>query len=168
MDCSPPGSSVHGILQARILEWVVIPFSRASFRDRTQDSHTAGSHQGNLLIYPAPPGWSHLITNKSLTSLVLTSGEIKNSSGWLSLLAWPKSYLTCIRPKPSHFGLHITCQIFILHVRSRVSLAEASVVFQDMCSCHRKKTVRQTGSESRWKGREKNSLILRLDQTFSQ
>ena len=28
MDCSPPGSSVHGILQARILEWVAIPFSR--------------------------------------------------------------------------------------------------------------------------------------------
>ena len=30
MDCSPPGSSVHGILQARILEWVAIPFSRRS------------------------------------------------------------------------------------------------------------------------------------------
>ena len=30
MDCSPPGSSVHGIFQARILEWVVIPFSRGS------------------------------------------------------------------------------------------------------------------------------------------
>ena len=29
-DCSPPGSSVHGILQARILEWVAIPFSRGS------------------------------------------------------------------------------------------------------------------------------------------
>jgi len=28
MDCGPPGSSVHGILQARILEWVAIPFSR--------------------------------------------------------------------------------------------------------------------------------------------
>ena len=28
MDCSPPGSSVHGIFQARILEWVAIPFSR--------------------------------------------------------------------------------------------------------------------------------------------
>ena len=27
-DCSPPGSSVHGILQARVLEWVAIPFSR--------------------------------------------------------------------------------------------------------------------------------------------
>ena len=28
VDCSPPGSSVHGILQARVLEWVAIPFSR--------------------------------------------------------------------------------------------------------------------------------------------
>ena len=27
MDCSPPGSSVHGILQARVLEWVAIPSS---------------------------------------------------------------------------------------------------------------------------------------------
>ena len=36
MDCSPPGSSVHGILQARILEWVAIPFSRVSFRPRDQ------------------------------------------------------------------------------------------------------------------------------------
>ena len=28
MDCSPPGFSVHGILQARMLEWVSMPFSR--------------------------------------------------------------------------------------------------------------------------------------------
>ena len=30
MDCSSPGFLIHGILQVRILEWVVIPFSRAS------------------------------------------------------------------------------------------------------------------------------------------
>ena len=44
MDCNPPGSSVHGILQARILEWVVIPFSRGSSqpRDWTQVSWIAG------------------------------------------------------------------------------------------------------------------------------
>ena len=36
MDYSPPGSSVHGILQARILQWVAIPFSRASSRPRDQ------------------------------------------------------------------------------------------------------------------------------------
>ena len=44
MDYSPLGSSVHGILQARILEWVAIPFSRESDRPRdwTQVSHIAG------------------------------------------------------------------------------------------------------------------------------
>ena len=44
MYCSWPGSSVHGILQARILEWVTIPFSRGSspHRDRTWFSHIAG------------------------------------------------------------------------------------------------------------------------------
>ena len=36
MDCSPPGSSVHGISQARILEWVAILFSRGSSRPRDQ------------------------------------------------------------------------------------------------------------------------------------
>jgi len=30
MDCSLPGSSVHGILQPRILEWAALPFSRGS------------------------------------------------------------------------------------------------------------------------------------------
>ena len=34
MECSPPGSSVHGILQARILEWVAIPFYRVSSQPR--------------------------------------------------------------------------------------------------------------------------------------
>jgi len=43
-DCSPPGSSVHGISQARILEWVAISFSRASSqpRDWTRVSCSAG------------------------------------------------------------------------------------------------------------------------------
>ena len=39
VDCSPPGSSVHGILQARILEWVAMPSRRSSWpRDQTQVS----------------------------------------------------------------------------------------------------------------------------------
>ena len=44
MDCSLPGFSVHGILQARILEWVAIPFSRGSslLRDWTWVSWFAG------------------------------------------------------------------------------------------------------------------------------
>ena len=44
VDCSLPGFSVHGILQARILEWVTISFSRGSSRprDRTQVSRIGG------------------------------------------------------------------------------------------------------------------------------
>ena len=44
MDCSLPGSSIHGIFQARVLEWVAISFSRGSSQpeDRTQVSHIAG------------------------------------------------------------------------------------------------------------------------------
>ena len=44
MDCSLPDSSVHGVLQARILEWVAVPFSRGSSppRNRTRVSCTAG------------------------------------------------------------------------------------------------------------------------------
>ena len=44
MDCGLPGSSVHGIFQERVLEWVAISFSRRSSRprDRTQVSRTVG------------------------------------------------------------------------------------------------------------------------------
>ena len=40
-DCSPPGSSVHGISQARLLEWMVISFSRESSRPREEHSSPA-------------------------------------------------------------------------------------------------------------------------------
>ena len=52
MDYTPPGSSVHGILQARILEWVAMPPSRGSFqpRDQTQVSCIAGG------FFTKPPG----------------------------------------------------------------------------------------------------------------
>ena len=46
MDCSLPGSSVHGILQARVVEWVAISFFRGSSwpRDWTWVSHIGGRH----------------------------------------------------------------------------------------------------------------------------
>ena len=44
MDCSRPGSSIHGIFLVRILEWVAVSFSKGSSlpRDQTQASHIAG------------------------------------------------------------------------------------------------------------------------------
>ena len=46
MDCSLSGSAIHGIFQARVLEWIAISFSRGSSRPRkrTQVSHIAGRH----------------------------------------------------------------------------------------------------------------------------
>ena len=59
MDCNPLGSSVHGILQARILEWVAMPSSRASSRprDRTCVSCSTGRFfttepSGEPYMYP--------------------------------------------------------------------------------------------------------------------
>ena len=49
-DYSPPGSPVHGILQARILEWVAVPFSRGSL---------AIGSQVQTYLFPDSGGVSH-------------------------------------------------------------------------------------------------------------
>ena len=51
MDCSLPGSSVHGIFQPRILEWVAMPSSRGSFRPRGQTCVCYVSCIGTQLLY---------------------------------------------------------------------------------------------------------------------
>ena len=50
VDCSPTGSSAHGILQARILEWVAISFSRVEARDAAKypTMHRTASHNNEL------------------------------------------------------------------------------------------------------------------------
>jgi len=54
MDCSPPGSSVHGILQARILEWVAVPFSRGIFP--TQGSNPGALHCRQIVYHLSHQG----------------------------------------------------------------------------------------------------------------
>ena len=71
IDCSLPGSSVHGILQAIVLEWVTISFSRGSSRprDRTRVSHIGG-RRFNL--------WTTRAEYKEeLKSLLMTAREWK-------------------------------------------------------------------------------------------
>ena len=51
MDCSPPGSSVHGISQARIQAWVAIPFSRGSSRPRDQTHVSCISCISRQILY---------------------------------------------------------------------------------------------------------------------
>ena len=54
MDCSPPGFSIHGIFQARILEWVAISFSRGSSWPR--DQNLGLLHEGRLFTVWANRG----------------------------------------------------------------------------------------------------------------
>ena len=51
MDCSPPGSSVHGISQARILTWVAVSFSRGSSRPRDGTCVSCISCIGRWILY---------------------------------------------------------------------------------------------------------------------
>ena len=87
MDCSPPGSSVHGILQARILEWVGMPSSRGSSqtRDWTYVSSLLFWQAGSIPL--TPPGKSNVffwcITNyhklRGLKSYKLTPHSFPGS-----------------------------------------------------------------------------------------
>ena len=83
MDCSPPGSSVYGISQARILEWVAISFSRESSwpRDQTQVSCIAGRLFTLWAInHPKtfPSSWSM----EKLSSMKPVPGVIKSGDHW--------------------------------------------------------------------------------------
>ena len=56
LDCSPPDSSVHGIFQARILEWVAISFYVGSSQSRDQTHVSCGSCIASGLFTTEPPG----------------------------------------------------------------------------------------------------------------
>ena len=58
MDCSPPGSSIHGILQARVLEWVAILFLQGIYP--TQGLNLGLLHCMQTLLTSEPPGKSNI------------------------------------------------------------------------------------------------------------
>jgi len=95
MNCSLPGPSVHGILQARILEWVAISFSRGSswFRDWTWVSCIAGrlltTWATREALRLAPPKLSQLIFHSSIMFLTgTTCCETTHANGYYH--AWPR------------------------------------------------------------------------------
>ena len=73
MDCSPPDSSVHGILQARIMEWVAMPSSRGSFQ---------------------PRDWTHISCIASRFFTVWATREDKLSNHYLNHYLWIHIFLT--------------------------------------------------------------------------
>ena len=120
MDCSPLGYSVHGILQARILEWVAMPFSGGSSqpRDQTWVSCVAGkfftiwvtweAHQGS-------PQWMLYYCNNIaflfFFSFIFISWRLitlQYCSGFCHTLTWISHGVTCVPhpAPPSHLPLY--------------------------------------------------------------
>ena len=86
IDCGPQCSSVHGILQARILEWVAIPFSKGSSwpRDWTQVSRIAGRLYMQSTSCEMPSWMKHKLESK-------LSGEVSITSDMqMTPLLWKK------------------------------------------------------------------------------
>ena len=76
MDCSPPGSSVHGIPQASILKCVAISFSRGSSRPRDQTSVSGISCIGRQILYHKCHQISCYFTSFCLLIPMLPSSQV--------------------------------------------------------------------------------------------
>ena len=94
MDHSPPGPSVHGILQARILEWVSFPLSRES--SQSKDPTWVSSTEGRFFT-TEPPG-NHLQAGGG-NSLAVQWLGLHASTAWGmgSVLGWGTKILYAVR-----------------------------------------------------------------------
>ena len=99
MDCSPPGSSVHGVLQARILEWVAIPFSRGFPNTGIEP----GSHELRDSLPSGPPG-------KQTSFLTLSTVEEKK----VKVAQLPPALFDLVDCSPPGSSVHGVLQARIL------------------------------------------------------
>ena len=127
MDCSLPDSSVYGILQARILEWVAIPFSRGSSRprDRTQVSCT-GRQVLHRLSWGKPPVKPAAAAAKSLQSCPTLCDPIDGSPPGLPVL-WDSP------GKNTGVGFHFLLQC--MKVKNETEAAQSCPTLNDSMDC---------------------------------
>ena len=128
MDCSLPGSTVHGILQARILEWVVISSSRGSFQLRDRISISWVSCTAGWFFTTEPLGKSH-------TTLHTTphTGEVPHYPP-LAVTHWSSHgrlhFLSCssdtLLPLLENVPLFNSSQIILIWIMCLLILADSS------------------------------------------
>ena len=109
VDCSPPGSSVRGILQARILEWVAMPFSRGRPNPRIEPGSPA---LAGRFLTTEPPGRPSTALVRLLSGVQLFStpwtaahqASLSITNSWSSVrfmsveLVMPSNHLIICRP----------------------------------------------------------------------
>ena len=114
MDCSPPGSSVHGILQARILEWVAMPSCRGSYWPRVQTCISCGSCIAGRFFTAEPLGTGTGSMCLLIPILVLVSWKIRKRS-LTCLSTWrliKRNFLGCVCVCGSLFTWNIIDRLY--------------------------------------------------------
>jgi len=92
MDCSPPGSLVHGIFQARILEWLAISFSNGSSQPRDQTCISCIFCIGRWILYHYTT-WEPLFIIHAITLLVvLICNSLLTTMSFVSPYLYPLQY----------------------------------------------------------------------------
>ena len=120
MDCNPPGSSACGILQARIVEWVAVPFSRGSsqLRDWTQLSRIAGifftswvSHKGSpyQLTVKCIVSWASQVM-LLVKNLPANAGDKRDVGSLLFFILL--SYLDVVKIYSLHFKIKVGITLY--------------------------------------------------------
>ena len=123
IDCNRPGSSVHGILQARIFKRVAVPSSRGSFRPKDRTQVYCSSCTAGRFLTTEPPGkifsrMGCLPTHSSILSWRIPwteeSGELQSmglqSQTWLSNWYLTLSYFTLILATLCNNEMSTSCQ----------------------------------------------------------
>ena len=94
MNCSPPGSCVHGILQARILEWVAMPSSRGSFWPRDPTRISCGSCIGRRTSLPLSLLRSPPLSPTEDQTVTQSDPEARLLSHLLAMPLWASYFTT--------------------------------------------------------------------------
>ena len=100
MDCSPPGSSVHGLLQARILESIAMPSSRGSSRSRDRTCVFCGSCIAGGFFTTEPQGSPRTVVGGSFFPWPLEPPQQPGHQGPKLGLS-PSTALSCTHLGPS-------------------------------------------------------------------
>ena len=95
MDYCPPGSSVHGILQPWILEWVAVPSSKGSSWPETEPTSLMSTCSSRQVLYH----WHHLgshrwFSGKESACNVGDSGRRRGFDSWVGKIPWGKKMAT--------------------------------------------------------------------------
>ena len=122
MDGSPPGSSVHGIFQARILEWVSISFSRDLPYPGIEPASLASPGLAGRFLTTMPPGkpweWDEITVRHALTVVNPFTGALRSLLGrypfiLLLPLQFFAGHLLCARGCAQYRGYRVNLAPFM-------------------------------------------------------